>query len=63
MRVEVDRDLCQGHGVCTRECPEVFELDANDELVIKMEEPPEELREKVGNAVNYCPNSALTLND
>ncbi|GAB92691.1 ferredoxin, partial [Gordonia rhizosphera] len=25
MRVEVDLDICQGHGMCEMEAPEVFE--------------------------------------
>ena len=29
MRVSVDLDLCQGHGVCESEAPSVFELAKN----------------------------------
>ena len=28
-RVQIDRDFCQTHGVCTREAPEVFRLDGD----------------------------------
>ena len=37
LRVEVDRDLCQGHGVCESEAPEVFEVgtfDGRDNQVV-----------------------------
>lgn len=64
MKVIVDRDLCQSHAVCTREAPEVFEIDANsDQLVIKVENPDPALRAKVLNAVKYCPNSALSIKE
>ena len=65
MRVVVDRELCQGHGVCTGEAPEVFRLAerpgdyAQVELIL--EEPPERLRAQVEAAVRYCPNRALRL--
>jgi ferredoxin len=29
MRVLVDLDLCQGHGVCCSEAPDVFEMDGD----------------------------------
>lgn len=61
MRVTVDRDLCQGHGTCCEEASEVFELDADGNLVIKLPEPPETQREAVRLAVKYCPTLALTL--
>lgn len=63
MRVTVDRDLCQGHGTCCEEAPEVFELDADGALVIKRPEPDEAQRDAVKRAVKYCPTLALTLED
>lgn len=63
MRVTVDRDLCQGHGTCCEEAPEVFELDADGALVIKQPEPDEAQRDAVKRAVKYCPTLALTLED
>ncbi len=64
MKLEVDRDLCQGHGVCVSEAPEVFKLDEESgELVLLQEQPPEELRSKVELAVKYCPTRALSVDD
>ncbi len=64
MRVVVDRDLCQGHGTCKAEAPEVFDVDADESTVVLLqEEPPEELREKVALAVKYCPTMALSIED
>ena len=47
MRVRVDFDLCQGHGVCRSEAPEVFGVDAErQQVVLKDERPPECAQEK-----------------
>jgi ferredoxin len=65
MRVAVDLELCQGHGVCVGEAPEVFRVveRAGDyaQVEIRIESPPEALRAQVEAAVRYCPNRALIL--
>jgi sterol 14-demethylase len=61
MRIVVDFDLCQGHGACEGEAPEVFELDDEGMLTILQDEPPEELRDKVERAAKYCPTMAITV--
>ncbi|HEX5068454.1 MAG TPA: ferredoxin [Myxococcota bacterium] len=67
MRVVLDRELCQGHGVCVGEAPEVFRVveRAGDyaQVEILLESPPEALRAQVEAAVRYCPNRALRLLD
>jgi sterol 14-demethylase len=62
LRVRVDLDLCQGHGVCVNECPELFALD-EEKLSVKLlhEDVPEELRAKAEAAVRFCPTRALSL--
>jgi ferredoxin len=44
MRIVVDRDLCQGHGVLRGEAPEVFSVSKKGELTVLDENPPEEQR-------------------
>jgi len=63
MRVVVDFDLCQGHGNCEGEAPEVFELSDDGKLTVLLERPPEELREKVERAAKYCPTMAITVDE
>ena len=63
MRIVVDFDLCQGHGVCEGEAPEVFELDDDGCLKILQEAPSESLRESVERAARYCPTMAITIED
>ena len=64
MRVRVDFDLCQGHGVCKSEAPEVFGVDAERQQVVLLNEGPSEaLREKVKAAVRFCPTLALRIEE
>jgi ferredoxin len=64
MKVIVDRSLCQGHARCEEAAPEVFEVDDQDALVrLKRENPPEEMRAAVENAVRRCPIEAIRLQD
>lgn len=60
MRIEVDLDLCQGHGMCEMEAPEVFEAQ-RDSVEILDKEPDESLRPAVEAAVRYCPTQALRI--
>jgi ferredoxin len=60
-RIVVDRDLCQGHGVCESEAPDVFEVPKHGTVEVLDEAPPEAQRAAVRNAVKYCPTHALSL--
>jgi ferredoxin len=61
MRVVVDYDLCESNAICMAVAPEVFEVDDDDNLNLLQEEPPEELRGKVEEAVRRCPKQARSL--
>ena len=63
MRVVVDRDLCQGHGVCESEAPGVFAVDKKGLLTVLQESPPEDFRDLLAKAVAYCPTSALSIEE
>jgi ferredoxin len=60
-RVVVDRGLCQGHGVCESEAPDVFAVSKKGDLTIVEETPPDGRRAAVELAVKYCPTHALTI--
>ncbi len=63
-RVRVDRDLCQGHGVCVSEAPEVFAIEREQNKVALLAEAPDaELRERVELAVRHCPTQALSIEE
>jgi ferredoxin len=61
MRVTVDLDLCQGHGVCESEAPTVFELGKDKAVTILDATPEESQRVEVEAAVRFCPTSALRI--
>ena len=61
--MQVDRDLCQGHGVCQSEAPAVFAVGDDRQVVILDDAPSDDLRPGVTAAVKYCPTHALTLHD
>jgi len=61
MRIKVDRDFCQGHGVCCGEAPEVFVLNDEGDMQLLQEEPDESLRSKVEKAVKDGPTRALSI--
>jgi ferredoxin len=63
LRIVVDRDLCEANGECMRAAPEVFLVDDNDKLIVKIDRPPQELVEKVNTAVRRCPRAALALRE
>lgn len=62
-RIVVDRDLCQGHGVCESEAAAVFEVSKQGELTVLQDTPPDDLRAQVEAAVKYCPTHALSIVD
>jgi ferredoxin len=61
MKVIVDFEVCQSHGLCMQAAPEVFELRDDGFLYILQETPPENLRKKVEIAVRECPTGAIKL--
>jgi ferredoxin len=64
LRVVLDPDLCQAHGVCVSEAPEVFALAKGDAQVrMLMDDIPEELAHKVRTAARYCPTRALSIEE
>ncbi len=63
MKIVVDRDLCDGHGMCEAMAHEYFELDDDEILTVLDPSPPEQDRAKVHAAIQACPALALTLQD
>jgi ferredoxin len=63
MRVVVDYDRCESNALCMQSAPEVFEVRDDNFLYLLNENPPEELRPKVEEAVRRCPTEALSIVD
>jgi len=63
-RICIDRDLCQGHGVCVSEAPDVFALDRAEQKVVLLDErPAPALRGAVELAVEHCPTRAISIEE
>jgi ferredoxin len=61
MRVVADTGVCQGHQLCQGEAPDVFGFDEQADVVVVLEERPDESRRAdVQTAVKYCPAFALS---
>ena len=63
VRVVVDRDACEANAVCVGLVPEVFEVDDDDVLHIKLDVIPANLADSVRHAVRSCPKAALTIEE
>jgi ferredoxin len=61
VKVVVDFDECASNAVCMRILPEVFEVRDDGYLYVLNEHPPEELAEKLREAVNGCPTGAISI--
>jgi ferredoxin len=61
VKVVVDFDLCESNALCMVAAPEVFEVRDDDFLYVLDENPPEELRTKVEEAVRRCPKQAISI--
>ena len=62
MRVSVDLNACQGHGVCHMSAADVFELDEMDGHSIVITDPvPRELEADAQLGADSCPERAITV--
>ena len=62
-RIVVDRDLCQGHGTCEGEAPDLFEVGADKQVDVLDAHPGDDQRQAAELAVKYCPTHALSIVD
>lgn len=62
MKVQVDQQLCQGHTLCAMIAPHSFELSELDGHSSPIDElVPEDRQEKVREAVDSCPERAISI--
>lgn len=60
MRVNVDEDRCAGHGMCLTLCPEVFHMTDDGWAVADPAEVPAGLDQAVKDAIQNCPEQAIS---
>jgi ferredoxin len=61
VRIVVDRERCEGLGMCEAMAHEFFELDDEDVMTVLDDSPGEDARSTVHAAVESCPVQALSL--
>lgn len=60
MKLSVEPNRCQGHGLCHMAAPEIFDLaEADGHVVIRQPDVPPELEERALAGVEGCPERAL----
>jgi ferredoxin len=67
MKLRVDLTLCQGHGVCVEDAPELFELvdggHAGQQARVKVASVPPQHEAAARNAAIYCPTQAISIDE
>ena len=63
MKVVVDFDECASNAVCMGIVPEVFEVRDDGYLYVLNENPPEDRRPQMEEAVRRCPKQAISIED
>lgn len=63
MRIVVDHDRCEGHGLCSGQAPEVFELDEAGDLLHRFDgrDVPAEFAADAARGAAVCPVAALRV--
>ncbi|AEF41375.1 ferredoxin [Hoyosella subflava] len=63
MRICVDYTRCTGHGICETIAPSVFEVGDDEVVHLVDEDPPDDLRPDIQDAIDECPTQALSFGD
>jgi ferredoxin len=59
VKLIIDRDRCEGYGLCAEAAPDLMHLDDDDELVLDKENVPTSEAPLAEAAVRACPVAAL----
>lgn len=60
-RITADARACQGYGNCISVAPDVFDMDEDDKVVVRVEKVRDADRTHVEEAVGGCPMQALRI--
>lgn len=61
MRIKVHPGLCEGHGVCRRFAPSIYQLDAEGYLDLHLLDVPPELERDAVTGADACPARAISI--
>ncbi len=63
MKVTVDHELCSGDGICVDVCPEVFEMNEDDQAIVIVDEVPADQEDAVREAAESCPEGCIYIEE
>ena len=63
MKINVNFDLCTSNAVCMGVAPALVEVRDDGYLYVLNEQPGEEFRSQLEDAVKGCPNGAISISE
>ncbi len=61
IKIVLNIENCSNHSACIDAAPDIFDWNEDDSLKIKVEDPGEELRDQIEDAVRACPTQSLSI--
>ncbi len=62
MRVRINTEVCQGHGVCHMTAPDIFQLrDEDGQAYVESDIVPAGMEATAALAARSCPERAITV--
>ncbi len=61
VRVEVNPNICEGHGQCNAVAPEIYDLDEGGYCLINNPEVPADAESQAEQGALACPVQAITV--
>ena len=64
MRLKLNREACQGHGLCAMYAEELFAIDVTDgRAIVVLDLVPPPLEDKARLTVRVCPEVAIAIDE
>jgi len=63
MKAIVNKELCEGCSICVDVCPDVYELDDNDQAYVKVDPIPDDIEAECRDAADQCPTQAIEIEE
>jgi ferredoxin len=63
VRVIADENACEGHGLCEATAPDVFEVNDEGMVRVRVDPIPDSLVQRAKSGVRACPVAALAVED
>lgn len=61
MKIEINRAACEGHGLCEQTAPEIYALDGEGYVYVRVPEIAPALQPSAEAGARVCPVAALQV--